>query len=71
MNIPGMNTIGNGGAMLDMLKDKINFPADKGQILQTVQNLPGIPNEVKQLIESKLPDGTYNNIDEVKKAAGQ
>jgi hypothetical protein len=71
MNIPGLDSVGGSGAMLDMLKDKINFPADKGQILQTVQNVPGIPDQVKDMIQNKLPDGTYNNMDEVKKATGQ
>jgi hypothetical protein len=71
MNIPGLDKVGGAGGMLDLLKDHINFPADKGQILQQVQNVPGIPDQAKDLIQSKLPDGTYNNIDEVKKAAGQ
>lgn len=70
MDIPGLNNAGAGG-MLDMIKDKINFPADKGQILQQVQNIPGVPDQVKSLIQDKLPDGQYNNIDEVKKATGQ
>lgn len=70
MDLPNIGNAGTDG-MLDMIKDKINFPADKSQILQTIQNIPGVPDQVKSLIQNKLPDGTYNNIDEVKKATVQ
>ncbi len=66
MDIPNFGDMGN----LDVLKNHIQFPVTKQQIVDTINKIPEIPDSIKTIIETKLPDGTYGSIEDIKKAIG-
>lgn len=69
MNISGIGNIVNGDS-LQILKDKVQFPATKQEVVEAVNNIPDIPDTVKSLIQEKLPDKKYGSINDIKSAVG-
>lgn len=67
-----MSDIGNmvSGDSLEALKDKVQFPATKQEIVEAVNKIPDIPEPVKELIQQKLPDKQYGSLDDIKSAVG-
>jgi hypothetical protein len=67
-NVSSFANMGNVGEMLNNLKGKIDYPVKKEQIISIINDIPNIPEPVKKLIESKLPDGEYRSLDDIKNA---
>jgi hypothetical protein len=70
MDIPGIGNIANINDMLEKVKERLNFPVSKKQVVDVVDGIPGIPDQAKEWVRSRLPEGTYNGFDDLKKAVG-
>lgn len=71
MGMPNMGSFSNLGInpsdILKNIEGKIHYPATKDQIVHVINDIPDIPDPAKQLVENKLPDGEYKNVDDIKK----
>ena len=56
--------------MMEHLNGHMTYPATKEDIMKACNNMSHIPDEHKKLFMDKVPEGTYQNADEVAKAAG-
>ncbi len=56
--------------MMSHLKDHVTYPATKKAIWDACNQMSHVPEEHKKMFMDKVPEGTYNNADEVAKAAG-
>ena len=52
------------------LKDHMTYPANKAQLVAACNNLSDFSEEDKRAFAEKLPEGTYNSVDEVIQALG-
>ncbi len=50
---------------LEHLKNHVEYPATKNDIVTACNNLSDIPQADKEWFEKNLPDRTYNNAEEV------
>lgn len=55
---------------VDHLQNHIDYPADAADIKTACNDMSDVPDQYRQDILTKLPDGTYNSADEVTKAVG-
>ena len=50
------------------IKEHLEYPATKEQLTQACNNMYEVPKSDKEWLETNLPEGTYQNADEVIKA---
>lgn len=70
MDISGLSNLTDMQGMLEKLNDNLDYPASKEQIMQTMDVVPQIPDQAKELAKNKLPDKEYGSIDDIKNALG-
>ncbi len=47
------------------IKEHLEYPATKEQLIQACNNMGEVPKSDKEWFETNLPEGTYQNADEV------
>lgn len=70
MDMPNIGNLTNMSGMLDTLKDHVDFPATKDDIVSAMDNVSGVPGQAKDMVMDKLPDREYKSIDDIKNALG-
>jgi len=55
---------------IDHLKTHQKYPATKADLVTECDNLSDFSEEDKEEFTQKLPEGTYNSVEEVTKALG-
>lgn len=56
--------------MKEHLATHVKYPATKQDIIKACNDMSHIPEDHKKLFIDKVPEGTYQNADQVAKAAG-
>ena len=63
----------NDAKMQELMKhfdSDVTYPATKEDIVKACNDMSDVPEDDKKWVMEKLPDGTYQNADEVKMAMG-
>ncbi|KKS13971.1 hypothetical protein A2617_04860 [Candidatus Daviesbacteria bacterium RIFOXYD1_FULL_41_10] len=53
--------------MITHLNEHIQYPASKQQIMEACNNMADVPEKDRMWLDEKLPEQTYQNVDEIKK----
>lgn len=56
--------------LMKHIHEHVNYPATKEELVMACNKMDHISQEGKNWFSENLPDGTYNNADEVMKALG-
>lgn len=70
VKIPGMDDVPGLDQITKKVEEKVDFPASKEEIMGALDNVPEIPDQVKEMAEDRLADKEYKNINEVKNSIG-
>jgi hypothetical protein len=52
-------------AMIDHIKSHIKYPATKNEIWAACQEMSDVPETDRKMFNDKVPEGVYENADEV------
>lgn len=70
VKIPGINGIPGLDKIEKKIEEQVDFPASKEEIMNALDNAPGIPDQIKKMADERLPEKEYKDAEDVKNSIG-